>query len=182
MMKFKRNITITIACFATEFLISSTPVIFMVYLFFTDNVSEFFSALLIIPIFALIINAFLILISLFACAFLKTNFYVNKECLIVEKGNNVKTINYNEITGIAYDFGNYLSQYNKTPSQLVLFGEDHRQLLAVNNPSIVMVHMIKKKCKNVNISYYNNKRFLFLLAVINGTFLLIAILAKLFLL
>ena len=49
---FKRNITITLACIITESLISTIPIIFMVYLFFMmDKIKEIFSALLVIPYF-----------------------------------------------------------------------------------------------------------------------------------
>ena len=43
-MGFKRNITITLACVITEFLISLIPMIFMIYLFFMmDKIDEIFS-------------------------------------------------------------------------------------------------------------------------------------------
>ena len=62
----------------------------------------------------------------------------------------------------------------------MLFDKDYKQLLSINNPPIIMVHLIRKKCKHTKVSYYHNKRFLYLLLLINGIVLLISILVKLF--
>ena len=74
-MRFKRNITSTLACVITECLISLIPMIFMIYLFFLeDNISELFSSLLAVPYFILIINVILIIISFIAQIFIKTKY------------------------------------------------------------------------------------------------------------
>ena len=177
---FKRNITITLACVFTECLISLIPVIFMIYLFFMiDKIREIFSTLLLVPYFIFIINAILIIISLIAQLFIKTKYYVKKEYLIIKTSNKVTEINYEEIKGITYDFGD-LNRFNAKPSQLVLFDKDYKQLLLVNNPPIIMVHLIRKKCKHLKVSYYHNKRFLYLLSLINGIGLLVFIFITLF--
>ncbi len=177
-MAFKRNITVTIACVITEFLISLIPTISMIYIFFmTDDINEFFSTLLIIPYFILIINVVIIVISLIAQIFIKTKYYINKENLIIKTKDKIKEINYTEISNITYDFGD-LTKFNTKPSQLVLFNRNFKQLLSINNPSIIMVFLLKKRCNNSKISYYHNKRFLYLFLLINGIVLLIAILAK----
>lgn len=177
---FKRNITITLACIITESLISIIPVIFMVYLFFMmDKIKEIFSTLLVIPYFILIINIILIIISLIAQIFIKTKYYVKYECLVIKTKTENKTINYDEIGEIIYDFGNII-KFNTTPSQLVLFDKNYKCLLSINNPSIIMVHLIKKRCKHAKISYYHNKRFLYLFLLINSISLIIFILVKLF--
>lgn len=146
-MKFKRNITITLACVITEFLISLIPVIIMIYLFtMKDKASEMLFTLLVVPLFILIVNAVLIIISLIAQIFMKTTYYVRQDCLAVKTKDRLLEINYDEIGGISYDFGN-LTRFNSLSSQLVLFDKDMRQLLSVNNPSIIMVHMIKPSAK-----------------------------------
>lgn len=179
-MGFKRNITITLACVITECLISLIPMIVMIYLFFMmDNISEIFSALLAIPYFILIINVILIVISFIAQIFIKTKYYVNDDCLVIKTKTKIKKINYNEIGGIAYDYGD-LTRFNTKPSELVLFDKEYNQLLSIDNPSIIMVHLIRKKCKYVKVRYYHNKRFLYLLLLINGIVLLISVLVKLF--
>ena len=92
-MGFKKNITITLACVITEFLISLIPMIFMIYLFFMmDKIDEIFSTLLIVPYFILIINVILILISFIAQIFIKTKYYVNAECLIIKTKTQNKKI------------------------------------------------------------------------------------------
>jgi hypothetical protein len=180
-MGFKRNITSTLACVVTECLISLIPMIFMIYLFFLeDNISELFSSLLAVPYFILIINVILIIISFIAQIFIKTKYYVNAECLVINTKTQNKEINYDEINGITYDYGDLTTRFNPKPSQLVLFDKDYKQLLSINNPSIIMVHLIRRKCKHAKVSYYHNKRFLYLLLLINGIVLLFSILVKLF--
>ena len=180
-MTFKKNITITVACVITECLISLIPTILIIYIFFmTDKINEIFSTLLIIPYLILIINAFFIIISLIAQLFIKTKYYVDKEELVIRTKTKVKKINYNEIANMTYDFGN-LIKFNTMPSQLILFGKDFKQLLSINNPSIIMVHLLKKKCKKIKMSYYHNKRFFYLFALINGISLIFSIFARIFL-
>ncbi len=179
-MRFKRNITITLACVITECLICLIPMICMIYLFFLrDKIGEMFSTLLIVPYFILIINVILFVISLIAQMFIKTTYYVNEECLAIQTKTEVKRINYAEIAGISYDFGD-LIKFGTKPSQLVLFDKNYKQLLSVNNPSIIMISMIRKKCRNIEVNYFHNERFLYLLALINGIVLAFSILVKLF--
>ena len=179
-MIFRRNITITIACIMTEFLLCLIPTIFMIYIFFIpDKINEIFSTLLIVPYFILIINAILIIISLISQIFIKTKFYLNKETLIVKEKEKSKEIHYNEIANITYDFGD-LTKFNGAPSQATLFDKEFKQILLIKNPSIIMVHLLKKRCKNAKMSYKHNKRFLFFLTLINGIFLLTMIGIKIF--
>lgn len=179
-MGFKRNITSTLACVVTECLISLIPMIFMIYLFFLeDNISELFSSLLAVPYFILIINVILIIISFIAQIFIRTKYYVNAECLVIKTKTQNKEINYDKIKSITYDYGD-LTKFNTKSSQLVLFDKDYKQLLSINNPSIIMVHLIRRKCKHAKVCYYHNKRFLYLLLLINGIVLLMSILVKLF--
>lgn len=179
-MVFKRNITITIACVITECLLSLIPSIFIIYaLFMLDKISEIFSTLLLVPFLILIINVALIIISLICQIFMNTKFYVGKETFVIKEKENIKVIAFNEIKKMTYDFG-WLIKFNARPSQLVLFDNDLKELLSINNPSIIMVHVLKKRCKNVKMNYYHNKRFLYLLALINGMVLFIAILVKIF--
>lgn len=62
----------------------------------------------------------------------------------------------------------------------MLFDKDYRQLLSINNPSIIMAHMIKRKRKHAKTNYYHNKSFLYLLLLIKGIVLLIFTLIKVF--
>ena len=180
-MRFKRNITITIACVITECLISLMPAIFILYIFFMiDKFDGILSSLLIIPYLILITNVILFIISLIAQIFLKTKYCVNKESIVVIKKDNAKTIKYSEISSIVYDFGD-ITKFNTQPSQLILFNEENKPLLSVNNPSIIMVCMIIKKCKNIKVGYYNSKRFIYLLLLINTAVLLFSAFVKIFL-
>lgn len=81
-----------------------------------DKIKEIFSALLVIPYFILIINIILIIISLISQIFIKTKYYVKYECLVIKTKTENKTINFDEIGEIIYDFGNIII-FNKKPSQ-----------------------------------------------------------------
>ena len=178
-MTFKKNITITIACIVTECLLSLIPSIVIIYIFFIpEKLNELFNTLLFVPYFILIINALLILVSLISRLFIKTKFYINPKKLVIQN-EGIKEIYYNQIAHITYDLGDIL-KFNFTPSKLVLFDKYHRELFSINNPSILMVHMLKKKCQNARMNYYHNKRFLFFLALVNGIVLLIALIIKVF--
>lgn len=180
-MRFKKNITITAACMSNEILLSSIPAIFIVYSFFAkDNFKGILSTLLVIPYFMLIINGILFLISLVAQLFICEQIYIEKEELIVRNNSGEKVIKYNEIIGISYDFGEYLKRFNPNPSRLFLFGINNEQLLVLDNPSIIMILLLKRHCKNIKISYYNNKRFLFFLILINCLTFFISLLINFF--
>lgn len=179
-MKFKKNITVTLACIITECLISLLPIIFMIYLFFIQNkINEMFLTLLVIPYLIILINICLFIISLIAGLFIKTSYFVEKDFLIVKTKNSESKIMYKYIFGITYDFGD-LTKFNTKPSQLILFDKEFKQLISIYNPSITMVYIIKKRCKNSEIEYYHNKRFLFLFSLINGISFIFLLLLKLF--
>ena len=178
-MTFKRNPTATIACVINECLVSLIPAIVIVYFFFIPNLmNELLSTLFIIPYFAFILNVVLIFISLISGVFIKTRYCVGKESLVVKQKDNVKEIKYNEIASITYDFGNVFSQFNRTPSQLILLSREGKRLLAVNNPSIAMALFLRKKCKHSLVRFDHNKRILFFLTLINGIVLLLGALIK----
>ncbi len=179
-MKFKKNITITIACVITECLLSLIPVIFIIYIFFlNERFNEIFSTLLIVPYFTLIINVILIIVTLISQLFIKTKYCLKDETLMFSSPKKNFEINYNDIYNITYDYGD-LTKFHTRPSQLVIFDKEFKQLLTIDNPSIIMVSLLRKKCKNAKMNYYHNKRFLYLLSLINGVVLTICILTKLF--
>lgn len=180
-MRFKRNPTATIACVTSECLVSLVPAILMIYFFFIpEQIHELFSTLMIVPYFMLILNVVFLGISLIVSLFDKTKYCVNKESLIVQYKNNAKTIMYSEIALIVYDLGDIFPQFNRTPSQLRLYSENNKQILVIDNPSIIMTHVLRKKCKNANTYLEHNKRIMFLLILINGSVLLIGTLIKIF--
>ncbi|MBR2965914.1 MAG: hypothetical protein IKC52_00380 [Clostridia bacterium] len=180
-MWFRRNITITVACVVTECLLSLAPAIVIIYLFFLpDKMTEIWSTLLIVPYLILILNVVFVLISAIANIFVDTKYFVGETKITVLSKDKRTEISYGEISAIAYDFGDLSLRHTKA-TRLTLVDKEHKQLLSVNNPPILMVHKIKKKCKNIKMDYYHSKRFLYLMSIINGTILLISVLAKLFL-
>ncbi len=175
---FKRNITATVACVITEFLLSLIPAIFIIYLVAVpEQISELPFTLLMIPYFVVIINVILMIVSCIAGVFLKTRYFIEDDCITVKDKYEVKRIAYRKISHITYDFGN-LTKFNGEPSQLVLFDDEFNQLLAVKNPSILMTYMIKKRCGIKKLSYYHEKRGLLISALVNGIVLLSVILIK----
>ena len=179
-MWVKRNITIKMACIITECLLSLIPMIVMIYAFFLPNeFNNIFSTLFIVPYFILVINTVLLLISLIAQIFIKTKYHLCDDALIIQAKSYTREIKYSQVAAMTYDLGT-LTRWNPKPSELVLFDKNFKQLLSITNPSIIMVALLKKKCKNTKISYFHTKRFLSLLAIINGAFLLVSLLIILF--
>ena len=178
-MRFKRNPTATIACVMNECLVSLIPAIVIVYVVFIPNqINDLLSTLFIVPYLAFVLDVMLIFFSLIAGIFIKTTYCVGKESLVVKQKDYVKEIKYNEIASFTYDFGNVFSQFNRTPSQLVLLSREGKQLLVINNPSITMALFVWKKCKHAEVHLEHNKRILFFLAIINGIVLLFGALIK----
>ena len=61
----------------------------------------------------------------------------------------------------------------------MLFDNNFKQLVSINNPPIIMMLLLRKKCKNARVTFYNNKRFLYFLIFINIGALFAFILIKL---
>ncbi len=168
-MRFKRNITVTLSCIITECLLSLIPTILILCIFLLPNeFNEIISTLLIVPYFILIINFVLLIITLISRLFIKTTYYLKDDSLEVVSPKKQYEIHYHEIYAITYDLGD-LTKFRNHSSQLVLFDKEFKELLSVNNPPIVMVHLLKRKCQNAKVSYYHGKRFLYLTVLINGT-------------
>ncbi len=177
-MKFKRNITVKIGCIISEFLVSCIPAILLITIFFAkSDFNEIISALLIIPYFGIIINFILILISSINALFDKTFYKVCDDSLIVSNKGRSFEISYLEITSITFDLGT-LDKFNAQKAQLIIWGNNFKQLLVVKNPSLIMIHILKIKSQ-APITYLNQKRISFILGLTNSIVLLFAILIKL---
>lgn len=174
-MKFKRNITITLACFLSESMICLIPMLLIFFLVFAPKkYNEFILGIFLgIPIIIMILNVFLYLLSLIFKMFQRLTITINHNHMIVKNKNSSKTIYYKDIKGISYDLGSMPSRTNTQSSELVLFGENYSTLVSIKNPSLIMTHLIKKKCKHIKVSYYNSKRFLYEFLISLGVTLLI---------
>lgn len=178
MMKFKKNITAKVGCVISEALISCIPAILIITIFIMNkNLKEVLLAVLVIPYFLIIINIILFIFSCVGDIFDKTIYTLEKDSLIINTRQNETKINYSDIKSLTFDYGS-LEKFNRQKMQLILFGEKYKQLLILNNHSILMTCLLRKKCNSVKICYYNNKRILFLLGIINITILLVAIIIK----
>ena len=168
-MMFKRNPTITIALVFTECMISLIPTMLIIYLFFVpEKIGELWSGLFAVPYFLFIFNIILLVLSLFLTIFAKTRFRVGADNLRIQTKTNAKELAYSNISKITFDFGNIFSQFNRTPAQLVLSGNNGEVLLTVNNPSITMSYLIKRKCKKASVYFVHEKRIWFFMILINS--------------
>lgn len=178
-MKFKRNITVKIGCIISEFLVSCIPAILLIMILFTQSsLIDILSTLFIIPYFVVIINVILVLISTTCALFDKTFYKVNNDRLIVSDRDHLFEIAYSDINSITFDFGS-LDKFNAQKMQLIVWGNGLKKLLIINNPSLIMTHMLKTKSK-VSLNYLNEKRGLFILGITNVTVLFFAVLIKMF--
>ncbi len=141
---FKRNVTATAACVINECLISLIPTVAIIIpVFMRININEVFSTLFGIIYFLVIADVICLIISLIAGVFLKTTYRLEDDRITVKDQGGERSIYYYEVAHITYDFGT-LERWNRSPSQLVLFDENFATLLSVNNPSILMTHIIKR--------------------------------------
>ena len=179
-MGFKRNIMIAFVWHTTNCCLGLIPILIMFNLFFVKNIilGLFYSILFFITL-IFILNIIGLIISFIAQIFMKTKYYVNDDCLVIKTKKESKEIKYTEIVDITYYDYFYFSKGSSTLSQLVLFDKDNNQLLSIEHPSIIMVHLIIKKCKHIKAKYYNNKKSNFLiLLIINIIALIIILLMK----
>ena len=165
-MKFKRNLTVTFVCFMNEFFISLIPATFILGLHLKlANIGDLCKVVFLYAPFALVLfNIFLFLLNLMFTLFQKTTIILNADSIIVKETNQSSTIQYQEITEITFDFGEF-SRTHSSPITLTLLGEEYKPLLTVKNPSLIMTHLIEKKCPTAKMTYRNSKRFLYLLGI-----------------
>ena len=176
-MRFKRSICGALICFFTEFFTCLTPILIMFNLILVDNkILGFFYAFLIYIGLIFIVNFIPMIALLIAKIFMRTKFYVNDDCLVIKAKKESREIKYTEIGGITYfdnsDFGRGVDHTSK----FVLFDKDNNQLLSIEHPSVIMVHLIIKKCKHIKAKCYNNKKSMLVIALIINILALIFIL------
>lgn len=189
-MRFKRNIMIAFVCYTTNCFLGLTPILASVYFLFRDTNNNILVLLFLILIFMtpiFILDIICLIIAFIVQIFMKTTYYVNDDCLVIKTKNESREIKYSEIAGITYYDYVYLGRwgFDLSKLQFVLFDKDNKQLLSIDHPSKIMVHLIIKKCKHVKVKYCNNKKTTFLtLIIVNFIFLeffiFIFILTKLF--
>lgn len=178
-MKFKKNITGKIGCTISEFLLSCLPAILLIMIFFTKSgFSDILSAMFVIPYFLVVINIILMLISIICALFDKTFYKIDNNRLVTFDKGRLCEIAYSDITSITFDFGT-LDKFNAQKMQLIIWGNDSKKLLIINNPSLMMTHMLKIK-SGVSLNYINEKRRWFIFVITNAIVLFFAILIKLF--
>lgn len=176
MKKYKKNITIKIACVSTEFMICVIPMVLIMFLFLSpERLTEFFWIILTMLVLIIVFNLFLYLISIIGKLFIKTTYIINEDKLIVN-GKKLKNIDLLQVEAITYDLGE-LSKYGRNPSKLVIFDKDYKELLTIENPPLMMVVHVRKKCQRAKISYYNSKRILFFLVLCSGIAIAISLIA-----
>ena len=180
-MKFKRSLCAALICYYTEFFTGLTPILIMINLVLVDNkILAFFYSFLIYIIFILVVNLIPMTILLIAKIFMRTKFYVNDDCLVIKTKTESREIKYAEIGGITYFDYTDLGRGVDPPPKLVLFDKDNKQLLSISEPSIIMIHLIKKKCKHIKVKYCNNKKPMLLTALIINviTFIIILLIIR----
>lgn len=160
-MKFKRNLTVSFACGLSEFYISLVPALFIVGLSlkFATFTELFKIAICYTPIILFVSNAFIYIISLILQCFQKMTITLKNECLVIENNGVLSTICYKDITNISFYLGD-LYKAVATPVTLRLYCKENKVSFEVTNPSLIMTHLIKKKCPNAKINHIGLKRIL----------------------
>ncbi len=179
-MTFKRNITFTLASSFTEWMISFMPaILIMVLIIRPEELEEALYSIWLLPLFAVMVNMFLLLISLLAGIFMRTRYVVKDGTITKISKKEVIRIPYEAVDSIHFDLG-MLWKYGSIPSELVLCDKKDKILLSVKNPSVTMVHLIRKKCKIRKVHYENGKRFLWSFLLMNGAALVVSVIMRFF--
>lgn len=175
-MKFKRNLTVTFVCFINELYISLIPVLFIIGLCWElATVIELCKiTIFVIPI-IIIINISIYLVSLLFNIFQKKTFTLSDEKIIIENDGELLTIYYKDITDIYFDLGEMISRTHSTSVKLELYCRENNRSITVINPSLIMTHLIKKKCSTARIIHYNTKRVLKMLGISTITAIVIVV-------
>lgn len=164
MKKYKRNIMIKVAGVISELIITFIPIylisslLLFPPLIFKDFIK--FTGLTILVI--VIVNIIFYIIAAIAKIFIKTAYIITSDSLITQINNEVhSTIYLKDVYYLTYNFGAIDGQ--PSPTELVLFDKEHKYLISIENPPLLMVINIKKKCLNAKITYLNSRRILFFL-------------------
>ena len=163
-MKFKRNLTVSFACHMTEIALCLIPM-FLILGFSRDigSFAQYCKDMFSVYFIALILlNVFLIALSIILSIFQKKTFTLNDEFVLIEGKGKKYTVNYSDVREVSIDLG-YMGRMSSRSMELRLYGEKRKLLLSVTDPSMLMMHKIKKKCIFAKISYRNSKNFLWYL-------------------
>ncbi len=179
-MKFKRNLTVSFACVLSEFFISLIPALFIIGL--SLKLATFIElckiTICLTPIVLFLSNILIYLISLIFQCFQKMTITLKDECMVIANRGTLSTIYYKDITNIHFDLGEF-SRTHSTPVTLELYFKESGDSLFITNPSLLMTHLIKKKCPTAKINYEGLKRGLYFLAISTITAIVIVILEHL---
>ena len=164
MKKYKRNIMIKVAGVISELIITFIPIylisslLLFPPLIFKDFIK--FTGLTILVI--VIVNIIFYIIAAIAKIFIKTAYIITSDSLITQINDEVNsTIYLKDVYYLTYNFGAIDGQ--PSPTELVLCDKEHKYLISIENPPLLMVINIKKKCLNAKITYFNSRRILFFL-------------------
>lgn len=179
-MKFKRNLTLSLACHTTEFVLCLIPMFLI--LGFSRDIGSFaqycrnmFSTYFIALI---LLNVFFVLLSLILSIFQKKTFTLNDEFVLVEEKSKGYAISYSDVKEVSIDLGS-TGRMSSRPMELRLYDEKHRVLLSVTDPSMLMMHKIKKKCVFAKTSYINSKKYIWYLVASTAVAVFIVVKSRL---
>jgi hypothetical protein len=167
-----------------EMYISLIPMIFVIGIFtdsfsFIDMLIEFSGSFLII---LFVFNTFLFLLGMLFKVFQRLTVTLEDDYMVIENKGTSSTVYYREIECMSLDMGT-LSRTHSTPMVLELYGaktERGREvLLTLTSPPIIMIHLIRKKCPNVQMSYFNSKRIFWMMGISTAVAILIVVCASL---
>jgi len=119
----------------------------------------------------LIVNGLLLVLGLILSIFQKQSFTLGVDYILIESKGESSTVNYSDVNTVLFDLGK-TGRMSSRPMELILLGDKNKELLSITNPSLLMTHMIKKKCPGAKRTYQNSKKFVWylILSVVIGIF------------
>ncbi len=107
MKKYKKNITIKIACVFTECMICTfSMTLIMLLILAPEKLNKFIEILVALFLLTVVVDLLLYIISLIEKLFIKTIYIIDNEKLIVRRKNKEEVIDLKSVNAITYDLGN----------------------------------------------------------------------------
>lgn len=104
-------------------------------------------------------------IDLLTMLFKKTTVRLDENKIIID--NDKQNINYNEVTSISFNLGDFSTRHPKPP-YVTLVNNDERKRLVIYRPSLRLLFTLRKRCKNASFIIEELKNELLLFLVIGA--------------
>ena len=165
--RYKANYLFTIMFQLTNILITTIPCTFIIFIF--GNPNNILDSLEIFPTYGVMVFVIIIfsnILHFIISIFTKHNVDIDNE-KITHYGKKIitKSVRLEEVFTIRFYQGEVSKTGNNTPCSIDLFDELGNNILAIDNPSFLMIICLIKRCKNAKFKFMNYRMYIILTLV-----------------